>query len=173
MLNNKRIQEAKANITLYLNEGLLKKQTSDISKSIFITNSKDSLRAAKLLFDNNFYLWVIVSSYYSMFYIANAVLLHLGYKVGDKIAHKVTADTLIVKIRPKLKESLIQGYEEIAETALNIAEIKSDSLVESFDFERRKRNTIQYQTTKSDIKSKARTSLQRAQEFLFELESLL
>ncbi|MFW6014635.1 MAG: hypothetical protein ACOCQG_05650 [Candidatus Nanoarchaeia archaeon] len=30
-------------------------------------------------------LWKIVISYYSMFYIANAVLLKLGKKVDDKI----------------------------------------------------------------------------------------
>ena len=41
-------------------------------------------------------LWVIVISYYAMFYAANAVLLHLGYRTGEKIAHKVTSDALIV-----------------------------------------------------------------------------
>ena len=54
-----------------------------------------------------------MSSYYSMFYIANAVLIKKGYKTGDKIAHKVTADALITIIRSKLKLSQWHGISQI------------------------------------------------------------
>jgi len=101
------------------------------------------------------------------------VLIKTGYKTGDRIVHKVTADALIAIVRTKLKSNLLENYEEVGEEALKIAEIKSDEIIESYDFERKKRSLIQYQTPQSDIKSKAQTSLKRAQEFLFEMEGLL
>jgi uncharacterized protein (UPF0332 family) len=140
---------------------------------MFIKNAKESFKAAKILLENNVYLWTIVCSYYSMFYISNAVLLKNGYKTNDKIVHKVTADALIALIRNKLKNKLIENYEKLAEDALKIAEIKSSELIESFDFERKKRNVIQYQTTQEDIETKAKTSLKRAKEFVFEMEKLM
>lgn len=118
-------------------------------------------------------MWVIVCSYYAMYYVANAVLLKFGYKVGEKIVHKVTSDALIVYVRGKLKESLLEKYEETKEEALNIAGMKADSLVESFDLERTKRGTIQYRTIEIEKQSKAKTSLQRAKEFTMEMEKLL
>ncbi len=172
-MNEKRIQEAEKNFRRYLEEGLIKKSTNHVAQEIFTKNAQESLRAAQLLFDNNIPLWTIVSSYYSMFYIANAVLLQAGYKVGDKIVHKVTADALIHIIRPKLTKQLIQHYEEVREEASKIAEIRSDEIIQHFDYERNKRNTIQYQTTKEDVTNKARTSLERAKEFLFEMEKVL
>jgi uncharacterized protein (UPF0332 family) len=117
-------------------------------------------------------LWTIVTAYYAMFYMANALLLKLGYKIGYKIVHKVTADTLIFIVRPKLKKQILNGYEEIKNQAMQIAEIKTDETILNFDLERNKRNTIQYQTSIMDITSKAKTSLKRAKEFLFELEKL-
>lgn len=173
MITKNRINEAENNFKMYLENGLIKKSTSAIAKEIFIKNATDSIRAAQLLFENKVYLWTIVSSYYAMFYIANAVLLKFGYKTGDKIVHKVTADALIFIIRPKLKKQILDGYDEIKEQALQIAEIRSDELVLSFDFERNKRNTIQYKTTTIDITNKAKTSLERAKEFLFEMEKML
>lgn len=108
-----------------------------------------------------------------MYYYANAVLLKLGYKVGEKIVHKVTADAIIVYVRGKLKESLIEEYEETKEEALNLAGMKADALVESFDFERNKRSSIQYNTIDIEKQSKAKTSLQRAKEFTKEMEKML
>jgi uncharacterized protein (UPF0332 family) len=118
-------------------------------------------------------LWVIVCSYYAMFYYANAVLLKLDYKVGDKIVHKVTSDAMIVYVRGKLKESLIEGYENTKEEALSLAGIKADDLIESFEFERNKRRLIQYKTIEVDKQSKAKTSLQRAKEFAREMDKLI
>ena len=82
-----------------------------------------------------------------MYYMANAVLYKLGYKVGSKISHKVTADALIVFVRNKLKDVLLEEFEDIQEEALEIAKIKSDELIESFDLERKKRSKFQYEMT--------------------------
>src|SRR3989338_4996781 len=104
MIENRRIEEAEQNIRSYLAEGLLKKEFNQRAFEMYIKNADIALLTAvklKDLEDENYkpYLWIIVTSYYSMFYIANAVLLKLGYRVGDKISHKVTADSLIVFVR--------------------------------------------------------------------------
>lgn len=64
-----------------------------------------------------------------MYYIANAVLISLGYKVGDKISHKVTSDAIIVFVRNKLKKELIEEYENIREDALELISSKTDSIL--------------------------------------------
>jgi len=43
-------------------------------------------------------LWVVVISYYSMFYLANALLYKIGYKVGYELA---SSEALM--LCPKLK----------------------------------------------------------------------
>ncbi len=117
MLDKNRVKEAENNVRSYLDEGLLKKAI--INKqvmNILLRNAKESLRVAEEVHQKELSeLWVIVCSYYAMYYYANAVLLKFGYKVGDKIVHKVTSDALIVYIRGKLKESLIEEYEQAKE----------------------------------------------------------
>ena len=118
-------------------------------------------------------MWEIVVAYYSMFYIANALLYKLGYKIGNKIVHKVTADALIVLARKKLKQNLIEEYELIKEEALELASLKADEIISSFDKERIKRNIFQYATTEEIKESKAKTSFSRAIEFCNTIMKLL
>jgi uncharacterized protein (UPF0332 family) len=117
-------------------------------------------------------LWVVVTSYYSMYYIANAVLFKLGYKVGDKISHKITSDALIVFVRDKLEKSLLEDYEAAKGEAMELNDL-TDEIIESFDFERRKRSTFQYDMNYVVKRTKAGTSRERAIKFNFELEKLL
>ncbi|MFH1323840.1 MAG: hypothetical protein ABIH64_01190 [Nanoarchaeota archaeon] len=175
MLTDKRIKEAENNVKAYIEDGLLRKASTDKQViNILLRNAKESLRVADEIHNKNLSeLWAIVCSYYSMYYYANAVLLKLGYKIGGKIVHKVTSDALIVYVKGKLKESLIEEYEETKEEALNLAGLKADALIESFDFERSKRSLIQYKTIEIEKQSKAKTSLQRAKEFSKEMEKLL
>ena len=173
MLDEKRIKEAETGVKLYLDEGLLRK--SEFNAGIFgilRKNSRESLEVASFLYKSEKSgLWVITSSYYSMFYMANALLYRLGFKVGEKIVHKVTADSLILFLRNKIKKSLIESYEDLRDEAL--ATIKSNELVECLDFERKKRSFIQYDTPEDIKTSKVETSLRRAKEFSFELEKIL
>jgi len=175
MLDKNRITQAEDNVKAYLAEGLLKKTAANKQIiDILLKNAKESLKVANEISQNNSSeLWVIVCSYYSMYYYANAVLLKLGYKVGDKIVHKVTSDSLVVYVRGKLKETMIEEYEQTKEEALNIAGIKADAIIESYEFERSKRSLIQYKTIEIEKQSKARTSLQRAKEFAKEMDKLL
>jgi len=173
MLDEDRIKEAERNVKSYINEGLIfKKEFNPLIFRILLNNAEESLKVAKLLYEQNHSdFWAIVASYYSMYYSANAVLFKLGYKIGDKISHKVTAESLIVFVRHKLKASLLEGYYETKEIAL--AGIKADSLIESFDLERGKRGRLQYELTEEAKHSKAKTSFERAREFLAEMEKLI
>jgi len=176
MLSKERINEAKGNVSRYLKEGMLKKITikePSVGK-ILVNNCNESLTVAESLSKSNMSnLWVIVCSYYSMYYIANAVLYEFGYKVGDKVSHKVTADALIVYAIKRLKESLLEDYEEAKSDALEISGNKAEMLIEHFDFEREKRSRFQYSTSETALQSKAQTSLERAKKFVFEMKKLL
>lgn len=176
MLSKERISEAKSNVSQYLKEGMLKKITINEPsvKKILVNNCSESLTVAETLSKSNISnLWIIVCSYYSMYYIANAVLYELGYKVGDKVSHKVTADALIIYAIKKLTESLVEDYEEAKSEALEISGNKAEALIEHFDFEREKRSRFQYSTSETVLKSKAQTSLERAKKFVFEMKKLL
>ena len=178
MLSEKRIKEAESNVKQYLAEGLLKKQKNETAKEMYVENCDLSLETSQKLLSLETerykpYLWVIVTAYYSMYYIANAVLLESNHKVGDKISHKVTSDALIVFVRQKLKKELIEKYEDLKEEALELIASKTDTLLQSFDFEREKRSKFQYRMDEDVKQAKALTSLERAKEFVFEMKKLL
>jgi uncharacterized protein (UPF0332 family) len=171
MLDENRIKEAEGNVRRYLEEGLLKKEkVPPIIQNTFLHNAQESSSVAEYLVPKSDF-WVIIASYYSMFYATNAVLCKLGYKVGDKISHKVTADALIVMVRNKLKKSLLEDFEEAQDEAL--AGIKAEEIIKSFDWERDKRGRVQYDMTEVVKKCRAEISLGGASTFLFEMEKLL
>ena len=141
----------------------------------YLENADLSLKTANELMQSPLksYLWVIVTSYYSMFYMANAVLLSYGYKTQDKIAHKVTSDALIVLVLDKLKKELLEDYEAIQKDALEIVSAKAESVIESYSLELDKRSRFQYNMLEQTKEAKAQTSLKRASEFVFVLKKLL
>lgn len=113
MIEKERLEEAKRNVKIYIEDGLLKTGNKDAARFVdfFIANADCSLRTASILqevsdenslketlkagLDFESYLWVIVSSYYSMFYAATAILAKQGIRATGQIVHKVTADALI------------------------------------------------------------------------------
>ena len=104
-----------------------------------------------------------------MFYIANAMLYKIGYKIGSKVAHKVTSDALIVFVRNKLTDHFIENYELASNEALTL----SDNILQSYDLERIKRSIFQYESTEQFKTSKAKTSLERAEEFSKQIEEMM
>lgn len=64
--------------------------------------------------------------------MSNSRLTKIGHKIGSKVAYKVTSDALIVFVRNKLKDRLIEGYELASNEALTL----SDNLLQNYDFER-------------------------------------
>lgn len=92
MISKERIVEAATNVKQYTDEGLLRVKDDNAPKFVgfFMRNAEASLQTASILQavsdedslktvlkvsrDFESYLWVIVSSYYSMFYAATALL---------------------------------------------------------------------------------------------------
>ena len=76
MIDEKRKNEAKANFDRYLEEGLIKKEKSTIAKEMYLKNAELSLQVATELAKSSTkpHLWVIVTSYYAMFYMVNGAL---------------------------------------------------------------------------------------------------
>ncbi len=175
MIDEKRKKEARENFSQFLKENLIKKQKDEEAKKMYIYNSDISLKLAEKMLSDPLkpYLWSIVISYYSMFYMANAVLLHLGYKTGRKIVHKVTSDALVVLVLDKLRNELIEEYESIRDDAMEIASIKSEELLKNYELELGKRSKFQYNMTFKVQEQIARTSVNRAAEFIIEMKKLL
>ena len=171
MLSDERIKEAERNIRSYLSDGMLKKERfREIVFKTYLRNHRESLLIARKLFnEKSSNLWVIVISYYSMFYLANALLYKIGYKIGPKVAHKVTADALIVFVKNKLRDNLIEEYELASGEALTL----SDNILQGYDLERVKRSVFQYESTEEIKTSKAKTSLERAEQFSKEIEKMI
>ena len=69
MLTDKRIREAQTNVKTYFDEKLLKKvDYREKEIEILIENSNESIKVANFIFKEDLsVLWVVVSSYYSMY----------------------------------------------------------------------------------------------------------
>lgn len=164
-MDKKRIEIAERNFKLYLEDRKIQKiiEFQPIIYSTYIKNANESLIAADTLFKENMSsLWVVVTSYYSMFYMASAYLYKLGFKVSHEICHQVTNESLIVQGRHKIKNHILENYDEEKTKALEI----SDNYLENYEREKVKRATFQYETTDLIKRSKAETSLKRAKEFV-------
>ncbi len=175
MIDQERKKEAQHNFAQYLQDGLIKKEKNETAKLMYLKNAELSLNLAEECLNSTLkpYLWVVVISYYSMFYIANAVLLELGYKTGEKVVHKVTNDALIVLVMDKITKSLMEEYENAKIDAFEIASIKSDEIIALYGLELDKRSRFQYHMTESIQEQKANTSLKRARQFMLEMKKLL
>jgi len=171
-MDEKRIKQAEDNFKNYLKDGKITKIDKPITLiyETYLRNARESLSVANLLSKNDSSpLWVVVSSYYSMFYIACAYLYKIGYKTKHEIVHQIINEALIVQGRHKIKNHLLKAYELGKDEALSI----SDNYLTRYGFEKVKRSTFQYETTENIKKSKAQTSLERAKEFLTLMESIL
>jgi uncharacterized protein (UPF0332 family) len=175
MITNERKTIVKKNFDQYLRDGLIKKEINFAAKFTYLKNSDLSIKLANECMKSKLkpYLWVIVMSYYAMFYMANAVILDLGYKTKDKIVHKVTIDALIVLVMDKIKKELLEKYELVKGDALEIASLKSEEIINLYSLELDKRSKFQYNMSENVQKQKAETSMMRAKQFTFELKKLI
>jgi len=201
MIEKERLEEAKRNIKIYIEDGLLKTGDKDAARFVdfFMANAESSLRTASILQeisdDNSLkdklkvssdfesYLWVIVSSYYSMFYAATAILSKQGIRATGQIVHKVTADALIHFFASNEKlAKLLEQYEEAQTVGLELVgreelmkrmQKKADELIISYEGERKKRSKFQYDIGVQAKRGYAQTSLERARSFVFEIRKLL
>ena len=170
-MDEKRVKIAENKFKNYLRDGLIKKESfQDIIYQTYLKNAAESLNVANEIFKNKTSsLWVVVSSYYSMFYIASAYLYKKGYKAGQEIVHQVVNEALIVLSKSDLEKHFLEEYEEEKEKAL----AASENLLKDYEFEKTKRARFQYETTEEIKEAKAKTSLERAKNFVAVIRQLL
>jgi uncharacterized protein (UPF0332 family) len=125
-------------------------------------------------------LWVINSSYYSMFFAATALLAHFNKKLAVDVGiHKMTYHALVhyfVKEDNKLKSVLAEEYAKAVydiEQTLQLGEDKIKDLVTSFEYELNKRKEFTYEIEDDLKKNKAITSFKRAEIFLQEVKKII
>ncbi|MBI5061208.1 MAG: hypothetical protein HZB67_02745 [Candidatus Aenigmarchaeota archaeon] len=193
------IKKIENNVKTYLAEGLLKKDTSAKELvGIYLQNAERSFATANLLLaisdsselkkankiepEFETYIWVLITSYYAMFYAANALLAKIGLKTTEKIAHKVTSDAFVIYfiLNNKLAKSLFESYQESMSHAMDLTKqdmetfiTKAEKFASSLEDERRKRGKFQYNMKLEMKRSKAVTSLERAREFIREIRILV
>lgn len=192
MKTEKEIKIIESNVNIYLKDGLFKKGNYDNLTEFYIKTAKKTLQTADVLMQisenreikdklgllDNFesFLWAITTSYYSMFYILNALFSKNGIKIGDKIAHKVSSDVFYYFIKNnKIAKELFEVYEEAKGQAMDLTMYseQAEKLFQDLEHERDKRHRFQYEMTESIKKSYAQTSLKRAKDFLNEIELLI
>lgn len=197
------MKKAESNVAQYLREGLLKKDEGNMQfAGFYMENAKKALLIARHLqslsvdmetkkkngFPEDFecFLWVIVLSYYSMFYTANAALAKAKIKVGEKIAHKVTQDALVVYFikNKRLAKCLLEDYESTKNEVLSLMglseeellkefQVKAEALIATFDYQRRKRGEFQYKIKTPAKENIAKIALERAERFIQEMAKVI
>ena len=192
MIEEKKLKEAESRVKNYLRNGdVVTKQQKEFV-DFFLTNAKKSLRAANALYDLSTdkdmqqktgyidfdgFLWVVNACYYSMFYMARALLEHEGIKIKTDLSiHLITFDSVInfFYLNGKLQKRLIEDFAEAKEEASEIlGKQKADSLIEDYFWEKGKRATFTYNTKEMVIKAKAKTSIERAIRFNQEIKKII
>jgi uncharacterized protein (UPF0332 family) len=201
MIKQERIREANDSVRHYVTDGLLRTNDDGIKKFVlfFMEQAEKSLRTADFIYklstndntkqslraekDFESYIWVIVTSYYSMFYAALALLAREGIKVGRQIVHKVTADALIsFFISNRRLAKMFENYEEARDATLDLIgreelmkrlEKRADELIIAYEQEMKKRSKFQYDIGEMARRGYAETSLTRAREFFAEVRKIL
>ena len=119
--------------------------------------SSDSKNKAALRIDDSFdcYMWAIVTCYYSMFYMASALIAKKGIKVGRTDVHK------------NVKNAFLRLYIENSdlERRLGIDYTQCKEMAQDLMQERDKRSKYQYNIGKPAMKRDAEQSLKRARNF--------
>ena len=170
-MDEKRVKVAESNFRGFLNDERIRKAGfQEIIYKTYLNNSLESLKVATELYKNKTSsLWVVVSSYYSMFYIASAYIYKKGYKAGPEFVHNIIQEALIVLARHDLEKHFLDEYQEEKSKALSA----SQNLFDMYEFEKAKRSEFQYETTGEIKESKASTSLERARIFVEIMRQLL
>lgn|SRR3989344_8503029 len=146
-----------------------------------ISTERESKDFHKLNDDYECFLWVTNASYYSMFYIIHALLSYKGIRITSQQGiHKITAHALVyycIKtnfIAKELYEQFIKIQEEITELFnLEYFQKRAVDLTTKYFYETEKRSKFTYETTEDIKQQHAKTSLQRAREFINEIEKII
>lgn len=162
MLDDKDIEIIKRNTENLMKEEkiLIDKKDKGKFTNFFLENSRKSFDSAKVLMEisnneklrenlgyPNFdgYLWVINSSYYSMFYMARAILESGGIKIktdySTQSIHQLIFQALVYffYLNKRLERKLIEDFQEANKEAGEIlGKEKAKKLIEEYESEKEK-----------------------------------
>ena len=193
MLDNKEIEIIKRSVKRFTAENIIWREKNSKFVDFFLNNAKDSLNSSKLLFkastnkelqnssgfpNFNGLLWVVNSSYYSMFYMARALLESEGIKIkqGSESIHLITFNALVYYfyLTGKIEKNLIEEYKEAGEeVSETLGKDKAKGLIEDYSYEKEKRGRFTYEMGEIAIQNKAETSLKRAIRFSEEIRKII
>jgi len=192
MLDDKKLKEAQSRVKRYLDNGAIKTKQQKEFVDFFLSNAEKSLNSANALYDLstdkdmqhktgyvNFdgFLWVVNAGYYSMFYMARALLENEGIKIkSDLSVHAITFDAIInfFYLNGKLQKKIIEDFADAKEEASELlGKQKADQLIEDYFWEKGKRAIFTYNTKEIVIKAKAETSIDRAKRFNQEIKKII
>ena len=192
MPEDKKLEDAKRNAVKSISSGIIYKTKERKYVNFFVKNAKDSLDSAKILFDLstndkikntlgvpnfNGFLWVINSSYYSMFYMARALLESKGIKIkSDESIHFLVFNALVYYFYStgKLEKHFIEDFENAREESSDIlGKEKAKEIIFDYSNEKEKRTKFTYEIGEIAIKNKAETSLNRAKKFNEKIRKIL
>ena len=197
MLEDKELDIIKSNVEKLMKEDkiIINKQEKGRFTSFFLENSRKSFDSAKLLMevsnkqelqeklgypDFDGYLWVINSSYYSMFYMVRALLESAGVKIKTDTSiqsiHQLTFQALVYffYMNKRLEKKLIEDFQEASEeSGESLGKEKAKKLMEEYEFEKEKRGIFTYELGQIAMQGKAKTSLERARFFNQEIKKIL
>ncbi len=171
-------------VSFYVNNALISLQTARI---VWEVSNQQRIKQQFIFIDDSFeaYLWVINPSYYSMFYMAGALLAGEGIKINSEIGvHKKTFETLVYYfyLTNRLPKYLVELFEAAQQESMELLgkeellasmRAKAMELMKSYEYEMGKRSVFTYEIGEIAKRQKAETSLQRAQEFYNELKRVL
>lgn len=192
MLDEKKLQEVERRVRQYMSDGLIRTKCKPQYVKFFLKNAEQSIDSAMALFELstnsqkqesfgftsfNGFLWVVNASYYSMFYMARALLEQHGIKTKTDVSvHTITFDVLVFffYLTGKLQKAFLEEYLDARQdSAQLLGKQKAEALMEDYYFEKRKRASFTYDMGVVLVEAKARTSLQRAQRFQKEIMNLV
>lgn len=192
MIDDKKLREAESRVKHYFRDGIIITKQKKEFTDFFLANSDKSLNSANALYDlstdNDMqkktgyfgfdgFLWVVNACYYSMFYMARALLENSGIRIkSDLSVHSITFDAVInfFYLNGNLQKRIIEDFAEAKEEANELlGKQKADQLIEDYFWEKGKRATFTYNTKDIVIRSKAKTSVERAKRFNQEIRKIL
>jgi uncharacterized protein (UPF0332 family) len=126
--------------------------------------TKESLELSK---DDSFYDWVIISSYYSMFHMAQALLATKKIKIRKIRVHEATLCAFAKEfiLSKELEDELFFIYKD--------AESKAEELFNALSEEKEKRGDFTYERLPKANQAPAEESIKNATQFLKEIETIL
>lgn len=192
MLDEKNIGEIKRNSERMIREGSIIKENEGRFADFFLNNSRNSFDSAKLLLEVsrnkelknslgfpefNGYLWAINASYYSMFYMARALLEKNGIKIKkDESVHSIVFNAFVYYffITGRIEKRLVEEFNDAGEEAsILLGKEKAKMIVEDYFNEKEKRGRFTYEMGEIAMQNKAETSLERARKFNEELRKMI